>query len=114
MNTIGNNIPVLPAVPKVSAPAPRSAQVLPEARPQTDQPEVTPDRATERARLSAAERAAGQISNSRVLGTGSFVSFQVGGTLVTRYRDEDGRVRYEPEIDPFAEARPGRRVNLQV
>lgn len=119
MNTIGNNIqlPVLTVAPKeVSVPAPRSTQVPRAPEPQAPQwPDVSEARVlAERAAAAREVQQQQPRADSRVLGTEKFVSFSVGGLLVTRYRDENGKVRYEPQIDPFADRRPGRRVNLEV
>ena len=53
-------------------------------------------------RFEAARRAAGNIANSQVLGTSTFVCFKdMSGQIVTRFRSADGAVKYIPEPDLF-------------
>lgn len=111
MDTLG--IKPVVAIPTSARPS-QSAPVLPKA---AEAPVVSQAAAAPPPRQQRSEPAPVRtqpIANANVLGTDTFVSFIVNGQLVTRYREEDGTVRYVPKPPEASRSDSGSTVNIEA
>lgn len=119
MDPIRNLLQSIPAPAPRSAPSGDSAPVLPKPA-EAPQPlqlggeEVVAE--VERHRTQAVVKAAGDIANSRILGTQTFTMFKdMSGQIVTRFFDSSsGKVTYIPEPELLRRAQNSAGPSLKL